>query len=80
MGGDDGVGFDVHGFGFGLLAHAREGGFVFLFLEGACHFYSFGYGFFGTAKRVLVVVIREEKDGNGAKQKKMTSGGSEIDW
>ena len=45
MGGKDGlpvcgyywVGFYVYAFGFGLLADAGEGGFVFLFLEGACH-------------------------------------------
>ncbi len=36
--GDDGVAFDVDAFGFGLLAHAVEGGFVLLLLEGACHF------------------------------------------
>ena len=33
----DGIRFDIDAFGFGLLADARKGRFVFLFLEGACH-------------------------------------------
>lgn len=35
--GDDGVTLDIRFFGFGFLADAVEGGFVFLFLEGAGH-------------------------------------------
>ena len=33
----DGIAFDVDAFGFGFLADAGTGGFVFLFLEGTCH-------------------------------------------
>ena len=48
---DDGVGVDVHVLGFGLLAHAGQGGSVFLFLEGACHFR-------GEERVVRMVVLR----------------------
>lgn len=58
MGGDDGVGFDVHGFGFGLLADAGEGGFVLLFLEGARHV-TFLFLFFGRGG-VVAGLGREE--------------------
>ena len=33
----DGIAFDVEAFGFGFLADAGTGGFIFLFLEWTCH-------------------------------------------
>ena len=48
----NGIGFDIDAFGFGLLADAGEGGLVFLFLEGACH-----YGLLSRRRRCGLVFV-----------------------
>lgn len=55
--GHDGIAFDVDTFGFGLLAHAVQGGFVLLFLEWACHLEG------GSAVDGIRIVVRETRLG-----------------